>query len=105
MIDQYRIDKYFSGLYFPDHILGIEIDENGHTDRLKVKEQKREEVIKKLGITLIRINPDKESFDIFIKIGEIQSFIYESALKLCEEIKKNRIIEDLEKSLRIIKIS
>ena len=38
--------------------------------------------MKNLGITLIRINRDKEGFDIFIKISEIQDFIYESALKL-----------------------
>ena len=40
MIDQYRIGKYFIDLYFPEHKLGIEIDENGHTDRLKIKEIK-----------------------------------------------------------------
>ena len=59
MIDQFKIDKYFIDVYFPEHKLGIAVDENGHTDRLKVKEQEREETIKKLGITLIRINPDK----------------------------------------------
>ena len=62
MIDQFKIDKYFIDVYFPEHKLGIASDENGHTDRLKVKEQEREETIKKLGITLIRINPDKEGF-------------------------------------------
>ena len=105
MIDPFKIDKYFIDLYFPAHKLRIEIDENGHNDRLKVKEQGRERTIKNLGITLISINSDKEGFDIFIKIVEIQSFIYESALKLGEEIKKNRIIEDLERSLKITKIS
>ena len=60
--------------------------------------------MKKLGITLIRINPDKEGFDIFDEISEIQSFIYESALKLGEELKKNKMIEDLERSLKIIKL-
>ena len=71
MIDQYKVEKYFIDLYFPDHTLGIEVDENGHFDRLKIKEQKREETIKKIGLTLIRINSDKEGFDIFIKIGEV----------------------------------
>ena len=104
MIDQYRIDKYFIDLYFPEHKSGTELDENGHTDRSKIEEIKREETVKNVGITLIRINPDKEGFDIFIKIGEIQDFIYESALKLGEELKKNRIIEDLERSLKIIKL-
>ena len=105
MIDQYKVEKYFIDLYFPEHKLGIEIDKNGHFNRLKIKEQKREEPIKNLGTALIRINPDKEGFDIFIKIGEIQSFIYESTLKIGEELNKNKIIEDLERSLKIIKLS
>ena len=72
MIDQFKIDKYFIDFYFPEHKLGIEIDEDGHTDRLKVKEQEREETIKNLGITLIRINPDKEGFDIFDETSKTQ---------------------------------
>ena len=71
MIEQHKIDKYFIDVYFPEHKLGIEINENEHTDRLKVKEQERKDTIKNLNITLIRINPDKEDFDIFIKIGEM----------------------------------
>ena len=105
IIEQYRVEKYFIHLYFLDHKLGIEIDENGQLDRLKIKEQKRQETTKNLGITLIRINPDKEGFDIFIKIGEIQDFIYESGLKIGQELKKNKMIEDLEISVRIIKLS
>ena len=65
MIEQHKTDKYFIDLYFPEHKLRIEVDANGDLDRLKVKEQEREETIKNLGITLIRINPDKEGFDIF----------------------------------------
>ena len=38
MIKQYRINKYFIDLYFPDHYLGIEADENCHLHRLKIKE-------------------------------------------------------------------
>ena len=105
MIGQYKIDKYFIDFYFPEHKLGIEVDENGHTDRLKIKEQEREKTIENLGITLIRINPDKEGFDIFNEISEIQDFIYESGLKIGQELKKYRITEDLERSLKIIKLS
>ena len=105
MIDQYKIDKYFIDLYFPEHKLGIEIDENGHTVRLKVKEQEREETIKNLGITLITINRDKEGFDIFDEISETQDFIYESGLKIGQELKENKMIEDLEKILKIIKLN
>ena len=85
--------------------LGIDFDGNVHTDRLKIKEITREETIKNLGIALIRIDPDKEGFDIFIKIGEIQSLIYESGIKIGEKLKKNKMIEDLERSLNIIKLS
>ena len=84
MIDQYKVDKYFIYLYFLVHKLTIEIDENRHLDRLETKEQEREEIIKNLDITLIRINPDKVGFDIFDEISEIQDFIYESGLKIGE---------------------
>ena len=105
IIDQFKIDKYFIDLYSPEHKLGIEIDENCHLDRLKIKEKEREETIKNVGITLIRINPDKDGFDILIKIGEIQNFIYESVLRIGQELRKNKMIEDLQKSLQIIKLS
>ena len=103
MIDHYRIDKYFIDLYFPELKLEIEIDENGHLDRLKIKDMTREEIIKNLGITLVRINLDKEGFDIFDKM--FKSFIYESDIKIVERLKKNKMIEDLERSLKIIKMS
>ena len=74
-------------------------------DRLEIKEQERAKTIKNLGITLIRINPDKESFDIFDKIGEIQGFIYESGIKIGEELKKKKMIQYLERSIRLIKLS
>ena len=105
MIHRYRVEKYFIDLFFPVHQLGIEIDKNGHTDRSEIKEQEREETIKNKGITLIRINPDNEVFDVFNEIREIQDFIYESGLKICEDLKKNRIIEDSERSVKIIKMS
>ena len=59
--------------------MGIETDENGHIDKSEIKEQEREKVIKEAGITLIRINPDKENFDIDDEIVEIQDFIYKSS--------------------------
>ena len=105
MTDQYKVDKYFIDLFFLDHKLGIEINENGHFYRYDIKKQEREETIKNKSIALIRINPDKEGFNIFIKIGEIQDFIYESGLKIGEKLKKNRIIEDLERSAKLIKMS
>ena len=62
IIDKYRVEKYFIDLFFTVHKLGIEIDENGHTDKTETKEQEREKIIKEAGITLIRINLDKKDF-------------------------------------------
>ena len=87
IIEQYRVEKYFIDLFFPVHKLGIEIDENDYLERSEIKEQKREQTIKQAGISIIRINPDKENYD--GEIGEIQDFIYESDKKLAEESTKN----------------
>ena len=78
MIEQYRVENDFIDLVFPVHKLAIEIDENGHLDRFKIKEQNREQTKKEAGFEIIRIYPDKEDFDVFDEIGEIQSFIVES---------------------------
>ena len=41
-----------------------------------------------------------------MKLAKIQGFIHESGLRLGEELKKKkRIIEDLERSVKIIKFS
>ena len=93
IIGQYRVKKYFIDLFFPVHKLGTEIDENGHLYRSEIKEQKGEQTIKKAGINIIRINPDKENFDIDDEIGEIQYFIYESGKKLAEKSTKKSLIE------------
>ena len=66
--EQYKV-KFF---FFPVHKLEIDIDENGHIDRTEIEKQKREQAIKeKTGFKIIRINPDKENFDIFDGIGKM----------------------------------
>ena len=90
-------------IFFSAHKLGIEIDENGHLDRSEIKEQKREQTIKIARINIIRINPDKENFDIDDEIGKIQDFIYESGKKLAEESTKKSLIEDSEKMTKVFK--
>ena len=102
IIEQYRVEKYFIDCFFPVHILGREIDENGHLDRPEINKQKREQTIKKLGINIIRINPDNKNFD---EIGEIQDFIYESGKKLASESTKKSLIEDSEKLTKMFKQS
>ena len=80
--EQYRVKHYFIDLAFPVHKLVREIDENGHIDRSKIEEPKREQTIKeKTGFHIIRIN-----FDIDDEISEIQDFIYESGVKLSEKL-------------------
>ena len=74
---RYRID-----LYFQDYKLAIEIDENGHSDRninSKIKRQKAIE--QELGCKFIRIDLDKEDFDIFRAINEIFRHIKQSTKK------------------------
>ena len=67
MFLSYRID-----LYFQDYKLAIETDENGQSDRSIDCEIKRQKVIEqKLECKFIRIDPDKEDFDIFRAIIEI----------------------------------
>ena len=76
--------------------MAIEIDENGHIDRSEIKEQEREKVIKGAGTTLIRINPDKENFDIEDEICKIQDFIYKSSFNLGRQSTINKIVENAE---------
>ena len=72
----YKIDLYFS-----KHKLAIEVDEKGHTDEDKRKENESEEKIKnELECKFIRINPDAENY-IFVEIGKIQNHIIKSTKK------------------------
>ena len=84
--------------------MGIEIDENGHIDRSETKEQERKKVITESGITLIRINPDKENFDIDDEIGEIQDFIYKSTFNLGRQSTINKIVEYAENLAKMAKL-
>ena len=102
--EQYRVKNYFIVLVFPFHKLGIDTDENGHIDRSKIKEQKREQTIKEeTRFHIIRINPDKENFDIGDEIGAIQDFIYKSGLKLADQSTKKSLIENREKLSKMVK--
>ena len=102
--EQYRVKNYFIDLVFPVHKLGVEIDENGHIQKSKIKEQEREQTIKEeTGFHIIITNPNKENFDIDDKIGEIQDFIYKSGLELSKQSAKNKIVEDTEKLTKIVK--
>ena len=62
---------YFVDLCFPKHKLAIEVNEKGHTDRPKNKEEERQKAIEEIHYEFIRINPDGKYFNIFIEIGKI----------------------------------
>ena len=102
--EQYKVDKYFINLVFPVHKLGIEIDEFGHINRSEAEEKRRQKLIKEqTGFEIIRINPDKENFDISDEIGQIQSFIIESTKRITEESTKKSLIHDTEKLTKMVK--
>ena len=69
--------------------------------RLKNKNDKK--LKKKTGFEIIRINPDKENFDMFDEIGKIQSFISNSNKRLIEQSTKKPLIDDTEKLAKIVK--
>ena len=104
--DQYKIGKYYLDLYFNEHKIVIECDENGHADRKPHKERERMDYAnKKLDIDdshWIRYNPDEQDFDISKVIGQIYRRIdaikQDKYLKLLEEEnnKKQEEIKDEE---------
>ena len=90
--------------FFRVHKLGIEIDENNHTVRCKIKEEKREKIIKEeTRFKIIRINCGKGNFDIFDEIGKIQVFISNSYKKLTKESTKKSLIDDTKKLTKMVK--
>ena len=79
---QYNVLSRRIDLYFHDYMLAIEIDENAHSDRSIDHEIKRQEGKKQeLGCKFIRIDPDKEDFDIFRSIHETFRQIKQSTNK------------------------
>ena len=76
MQTQYKVLSYRIDLYF------YEINENGHIDRnidYEIKRQK--EIEQELGCKFIKIDPDKEDFDIFKAVNEIFRHIKQSTKK------------------------
>ena len=84
-------------------VLGYENDIYFHEDRDIGCEIERQQALeKKLGCKFIRINPDKENFNVFKVINEIFRHIKESNIKSTEEsIKKSLVDEFSNKLLRL----
>ena len=95
----FRLDLYFHGYKF-----AIEIHENRHSNRNIDDKIKRQKAIEKLGSMFIRIDPDKEDFDIFRAINEIFRHIKESTKKtLINKISMRLLRLDKNKSDKITK--
>ena len=83
MQTQYKVLSYRIDLYFQDYKLAMEIDENRHSNRYIDYEIKKQKVIEQeTGCKFIRIDPDKEEFDIFRAINEIFRHIKQSTKKV-----------------------
>ena len=82
MQTQYNVLSYRIDLYFHDYKLAIEIDEKEHRVKNIDYEIKRQKVIEQeLDCKFIRIDLDKEDFDIFKIVNEIFRHIKQSTKK------------------------
>ena len=84
---QYNALSYRVDLYFHDYKLAIEIDENGQSKGNTKYEMKRHKAIEQeLCFQFIRIDPDKEDFDIFRAIHETFRHIKQSTKKTLKSL-------------------
>ena len=67
MQTQHNVLGYMIDLYFHDYKLAIEINKNGHSDRnIDCKINRQKAIEQELGCKFIRIDADKDIFDIRI---------------------------------------
>ena len=96
---QHSVLGYRIGLHFPRHKLAIEVDDKGHTDRDKRKENEREGKTKeKFVCKFIRINPDEQDYDEYSKFGETNNHISESNKNLTKKF----LIDKISKRLLVL---
>ena len=98
----YRVLGYeiMSNLYFHDYKLTVEIDEKDHQDRDISREIERQKALEKeLSCKFIRINPDKENFNIFKTQNEIFRHIKESNKESTKELTKKPLTDELSNKL------
>ena len=78
----------------------MEIDEKDYQDRNNSRDIERQKALeKKLGYEFIRINPDKESFNIFKAQNEIFRHIKKSNKESTKELTKKSLIDELSNKL------
>ena len=70
-------ERLRADMYFSEHKFAVEIGEKGHTDRNQNRESKRQAKIENHSDRKFfhRINPDGESFDIFLEVSKIKDYI------------------------------
>ena len=98
----YRVMKlgYEIDIYFHGYKLAVEIDEKDNQDRDIGRETERQKALEKeLGCKFIRINPDKENFNIFKAQNEIFRQIKESNKESTKELTKKSLIDELSNKL------
>ena len=98
-IEEYSALYYRTDITFKKHILVVEIGGKGHVHRDRDYERKRLKEIKKLGFSLIRINPDKIDFKDYEKFGRVSAYITESTKKQAEKSTEKSLIDHLSKRL------
>ena len=108
IIEDFSALNYLIDYYFLKRKLAIEVDELGHKDRDKTKENKRQKDLKEyLDCVYIRINPDEKDFSAYDELGEVQTFIDKSKGKKRTQKRSKRtqkeIKEQKEKNKRIQK--
>ena len=82
IIFQHFVLGYSIDAYFLKHKLAIEVDERGHNDRDFEYEIERQKALEKeLDCKFIRVNPARESFNIFNEISRIHHHIIKSEKK------------------------
>ena len=89
---QYHVLNDKIDLYLDDYKLAVEIDKNGQKDRNEDHEsQRQKEIETELGCKFIRMNPDKENYNISKPKNNIFRHI------------KNKMINDAEKLTKMVK--
>ena len=97
----YRVLGYETDIYFHDYKLAVEIDEKDYQNRDISREIERQKALEKeLGCQFIRINPDKENFNIFKAQNKIFRHIKESN----KELAKKSLIDELSNKLLELEI-
>ena len=81
MQTKYNVLSYRIDLHFHDYKLAIEIDEKEHSNKILTAKSKEKAIEQELDCKFIRIDSEKEDFDLFKTINEIFRYIKLSTKK------------------------